>query len=199
MVKTFLRQFLHTPILAIALLLATIAPSAAGSYRWTDRTGTLHFSDTLPAEDVPLDNLDPADPEQRPLLEKPLLIYSDKVFRLTLTAESEDLLQFELSYTDIQRIFPEVISGNARLQICAVDRERSSTYLAYSVQPVEGGRKTFQLTNRLSKQSPSDLETESLSLSLYDNGPDRKKYRNLLTREIPFGKIWHKRKGVVYQ
>ena len=186
-------------LLSLLTLLFLTTTSHAASYKWTDRDGTLHFSDTPPAYEVPKENLNVADPEQRPLLVMPVVVYSDRVFRLLLTAEQDDLLQFELTYTDIQRSFPETISGNVRLQICAIDRKRSSTYLAYTVVPVEGGSKSFQLKNRLSKQSPSSLETVSLSLSLYDNGPDRKKYRNLFSKEIPFGKFWQKRKDGVYQ
>lgn len=195
----FYRQFLLTPILASALFLSATSMCAAGSYKWTDRDGSLHFSDSLPTYEVPKENLNPADPEQRPLLEKPLLIYSDKVFRLTLTAEEDDILKFDLTYTNIQRSYPETISGKVRLQICAVDRARSSTYLSYTVAPVEGGSKTFQLTNKLSKQSQSYLETESLYVFLYYDDRDRKEFRKLFTKEIPFGKIWHKRQGGVYQ
>lgn len=194
----FHRQFLLIPILATALFLVAASICAAGSYKWTDRNGSLHFSDSPPAYEIPRQNLNPADPEQRPLLDKPLLIYIDKVFRLMLIAETDDLLQFELTYTDIQRSFPEVISGNPRLQLGAVNRERSSTYLAYTVVPIEGGSKTIQLINCLSNKSPSVLETELLVISLSDYGQDRKKSLNLFTKEIPFGKIWHKRRGEIY-
>jgi len=198
-VNTFSRQLLLTHILAAALLLAAASPSVAGSYKWTDREGTLHFSDSPPAGDILRESLDPADPEQRPLLGKPLLVYRDNVFTLTLTKESDDLLQFDLAYTNIHRSFPEVVSGAPRVQLCAVTSERIYTYLAYSVLPVEGGSKTLQLINRMSKQSPLALETGSLRIFLYDYGPDRKTVRELFATDIPFGKRWQKMRGVLYQ
>jgi len=198
-VNIYSRQLLLTHILAAALLLAAAAPCVAGSYKWTDREGTLHFSDSPPAGDIPRESLDPADPEQRPLLGKPLLVYRDNVFTLTLTKEHDDLLQFDLTYTEIHRSYPEVVSGAPRVQLSAVTNERFYTYLAYSVHPVEGGSKTLQLINRMSKQSPSSLETGSLRIFLYDYGPDRKTVRELFATDIPFGKRWQKKKGVLYQ
>jgi len=198
-VNTFSRQLLLTHILAAALLLAAAAPCVAGSYKWTDREGTLHFSDSPPAGDILRESLDLADPEQRPLLGKPLLVYRDNIFTLTLTKETDDLLQFDLAYTNIHRSFPEVVRGAPRVQLCAVTSERIYTYLAYSVLPVEGGSKTLQLINRMSKQSPSSLETGSLRIFLYDYGPDRKTVRELFATDIPFGKRWQKKKGVLYQ
>lgn len=192
-------QLLRAFIAANAFSLAAAVTCVAGSYKWTDRDGTLHFSDTLPAEDVPLADLDPADPEQRPLLGKPLVVYQDKVFIVTLTKESDDLLQFDLTYTDIHRAFPEIVSSMPRLQINAVTGERIYTYLAYSVFQVEGGSKTLQFINRMSKLSPSSLETESLRISLYDYSPDRNKSRELFSTNIPFVKQWQKQKGVLYQ
>jgi len=197
--NTFSRQLLLIQILATALFLAAVATCVAGSYKWTDQEGTLHFSDSPPAGEIPRESLDLADPEQRPLLGKPLVVYRDNVFTLTLTKEADDLLQFDLAYTDIQRSFPAVVSGSPRVQLCAITSERFYTYLAYSVHPVEGGSKTLQLINRMSKQSPSSLETESLRIFLYDNGPDQKKARELFSKDIPFGKRWQKKKGVLYQ
>lgn len=197
--NTLCRHLLLTQILASALLLSATATCVAGSYKWTDQEGTLHFSDSPPAGEIPRESLDPADPEQRPLLGKPLVVYHDNVFTLTLTKETDDLLQFDLAYTNIHRSFPEVVSGAPRVQLCAITSEHFYTYLAYSVHSVEGGSKTLHLINRMSKQSPSSLETESLRIFLYNNDPDQKKARELFSTDIPFRKRWQKKKGVLYQ
>jgi len=186
-------------LMAAILLLVPSGGIRAASYKWTDREGTLHFSDSIPAADIPTEGLDPADPEQRPLLGKPLTVYRDKVFTIALMVESDDLLQFDLTYTDVQRTFPEVVGGTPRIQISAIPVERIYTYLAYSVAPVEGGSKTVPLMNRMSKQSPQSLETEALRLFFYEPGRDRQKLLELFSVDIPFVKRWQKRKGVTYQ
>ena len=192
-----LRVFRAIWVMVAVLLAAGICQ--AGSYKWTDREGTLHLSDTPPAGEVPLEDLDPADPGQRPLLGKQLLIYSDATFRLFLSAEEDDLLQFELVYTDIHRAFPDIVASAGRIFVCAVGRQEGYSYLSYSVAAVEGGSKRLQLTNALSRHSPDDLETESLRILFHTNGTGNRETRSLFTTDIPFGKSWQKRKGKKYQ
>jgi hypothetical protein len=184
------------PIPALLFLFATSIQAA--SYKWTDRDGSLHFSDTPPAYEVPQKSLSIEDHEQRPLMGKGLVIYQDRVFKIVLSDEQDDKLHFKVSYNNIQRAYPEVIRGNTLIYICATQQDRTYTYLAYTVAPVEGGSTTLSLVNGLSKQSPSRLVTDSLHMTLYRDDRKTKEFKILFKKAIPFSKVWEKQAGVVY-
>src|SRR6266702_4184511 len=177
------------PCLAFTLLAAT---SRGASYKWSDEAGVLHFSDTPPPQAVPQHSFSLADADQRPLLEGDIVIFEDQVFKVMLDEEKDDELRFKVEYINIQRTFPDIIQGNALLFICAVNRERKSTYLAYTVAKVDGGSKVLTLSNKVSKQSPSRMETEGLIITLYHDDREKKEIKILFKKEIPFQKRWEK-------
>jgi hypothetical protein len=186
-------------LLAALWLLLIVVPCQASSYRWTDKNGTLHFSDTPPAGYVPQRELDLSDPEQRPLIRKMPPIYRDHVFRLFLVSEQQDRLEFDLEYTAIHHSYTEIVEGRVMATISAVDSARTPTYLAYTVAPVEGGDGRVKLVNYLSKYSPSHLETDSLMLTLYRNDREKGVAKLIFNKEIPFRKSWEKIPGGRYQ
>jgi len=182
----------------VALFLLFVPDSQAELYRWTDQAGTVHFSDTLPTATVPQSGLDFVDPAERPLLQKPLLIFEDAVFRVLLIAEEEDALQLEVSYNEIHRTFPEIIHQQAQIYLCALSPQVTS-YLEYTVAPVEGGSATLSLKNRMTRHSPPRLTTDTLSLLLYLRDPQTKGFRTLSSTEIPLRKVWVKREEGSYR
>lgn len=185
--------------LGLFLLLFHTAACQAGQYQWKDQAGTIHYSDSIPLEDVLQKHLNPADPRQRPLIKKPVILFADQVFRVRLLTEEDDSLQFDLTLNEIHRTFPDIIRGHARIFLCAVSQEVTS-YLEYTVAPVEGGSTTLRLTNRLSKHSPEQLQTETLKILLYESEPGKTDVKTLFSREIPFVKIWEKKAaGMIYQ
>lgn len=186
MLTTFI---LRSAILTLFLL--PVIDCQARLYRWTDPSGTVHFSDTLPSAVVPQQGLDMADPAERPLLQKPLLIFANEVFRVLLVAEEEDSLLFEVSYHEIHRTFPEIIRQQGQLYLCALSPQVTS-YLEYTVAPVEGGSATLTIKNRMTRHSPSRLQTDALRLRLYLRDPQGKGMGTLFSTEIPLGKIWEK-------
>ncbi|MCM2357050.1 MAG: DUF4124 domain-containing protein [Geobacteraceae bacterium] len=187
-------------LLFLPTLLSLLTTSHAASYKWTDRDGTLHFSDTPPSYEVPKDSLSFEDNEQRPLMGKGLVVYQDRVLKIVLADEQQDKLLFDVEYTDVQHVYPEAVRGTLRLMIVSsLDRGRTSTYLAYTVAPVDGGSRKFSMMNALSDHSPSRLETELLHISLSVDDREKKDYRILLKKDIPFRKVWEKRAGVKYQ
>lgn len=185
-------------LLSLFFIIAATASHAA-SYKWTDRDGTLHFSDTPPSYEVPKSTLSIEDNEQRPLMGMGHVVYQDRAFKIVLADEQQDKLLFDVEYTNVQRVYPEAIRGTLRLIVSSLDRGRTSTYLAYTVAPVDGGSRKFSMTNALSNHSPSRLETELLQISLYVDDREKKDFRILLKKEIPFRKVWEKRAGVKYQ
>lgn len=196
------RRFLHRVSISflffgLTMFILNALTCEAALYRWSDQAGIIHFSDSLPVEDVPQEQLNLVDPAQRPLLKKPLKVYQDNVFRVMLTAEDDDSVQFDVIYTEIHRTFPEIIRCKTKMYLCAVSREVTS-YLTYTVVPVEGGSATLRLTNRLSKHSPSRLQTETLNINLFYRDPETNEDRALFSKEIPFGKVWEKRADGVY-
>lgn len=184
---------------ATILSLAFVGSCPAGSYRWTDRDGTLHFSDALPAEDIPRESLSPVDPEQRPLLVKPVILYRDPVFVVTLEGEEDDELQFSVDYSGIHHAYPELVRSPGRLLLSAVDRGNTPTYLSFTVAPVAGGSDRLTLTNAMTRHTESHLETVILRLTLSLNDRERDDRRILFTTDIPFVKHWQKREGVAYR
>lgn len=185
-------------LLLLPILLFPFSAGHAASYKWTDRNGTLHYSDTPPAKDVQKSLLRLEDPEERPLLGKGQMVYQDRTFKILLADEQQDSLLFDVQYRDVQRAYPDAVTGNLRLLISAVDRSLTSTYLAYTVMPVQGGTRRFEMTNRMSGHSPQSLETDLLKILLY-NDEDKQKVKVLLDTAIPFRKEWSKRDGVTYK
>lgn len=186
-------------LLSLIILLFLQTTTHAASYKWTDRDGTLHFSDTPPSYEVPKSTLSIEDNEQRPLMGPGQVVYQDKVFKIILAEEQQDKLLFDVEYNNVQRAYPEAIRGTLRLIVSSLDRGRTYTYLAYNVAPVDGGSRKFRMTNALSNHSPDRLETELLHISLSVDDREKKEYRILLKKEIPFRKVWEKRAGVKYE
>lgn len=186
-------------LLTVLFIIIAATTTRAASYKWTDRDGTLHFSDTPPSYEVPKKSLSIEDDEQRPIMDKGQIVYQDRVFKIVLVDEQQDKLLFDVEYNNVQRAYPEAIRGTLRLLVSSVDRGRTSTYLSYNVAPVDGGSKKFRMMNALSNHSPSRLETEWLHISLTVDDREKKDYRILLKKEIPFRKVWEKRVGVNYQ
>lgn len=170
----------------------------AALYRWTDQTGVIHFSDSLPPKEIPQEQLNLADPEQRPLLKKPLVVFQDNIFRVILISEKNDSMQFDVTYTEIHHNFPEIIRYKTRL-ILGSAGGGGATYLRYTAAPVEGGSATLKFTNGLSKRSPSKFETEYLYISLYYHDPEKKEDKPLYKKDIPYRKVWEKNVDGVYQ
>jgi hypothetical protein len=194
---SILRYLLNlVPLLGLLFL---AVPGHGSSYHWTDREGTLHFSDTLPPGPVPQETLDLTDPGQRPLLVTKPPVYQDKVMRLSVVAEREDHLEFELEYTAIHHAYPEIIKGGAFVWLCAVDSSRSPTGLAWVGANLEGGDGRVKLVNTLSKQSPPKLATDGLILTVQRRDRAQGVDQTLGRTEIPFRKNWEKQSGVTYR
>lgn len=199
-VRKWPHWLLLLPALPVGILVFLFAvASHAANYRWTDRDGTLHFSDTPPSYEVPRNSLSIEDHEQRPLMGKGLVVFQDRVFKIVLVDEQQDKLLFDVEYANVHNAYPEAVRSTLRLIVSSVDRGRTATYLAYTVAPVNGGSNKLRLMNSLTRNSPSRLETELLHISLYVDNREKKGFRILLKKEIRFRKVWEKRAGVEYQ
>jgi hypothetical protein len=199
---TIARCFKISSLLAMAMLLVLLLPFKpchADSYRWTDRDGTLHFSDTIPADTIPQESLDITDPAQRPLMSEMPPLYQDEVFRLLLISEKPDRLEFELEYSAIHRTYKDLIKGGVFVWIVAVDSARTPSWLAWTGANVESGNGRVKLVNTLSKQSPTSLETDSLILTLYRRDRAQGVEKTLFSKEIPFRKSWEKMPRITYR
>ena len=127
---------------------------------------------------------------------KGLVVFQDRVFKIILADEQQDKLLFDVEYTNVHHVYPEAVRGTLRLIVSSADRGQAFHILAYTVAPVDGGDKKFSMMNALSNHSPSRLETELLHISLFVDDREKKDYRIMLKKDIPFRKVWEKRPGV---
>lgn len=170
----------------------------AGYFQWTDADGAVHFSDTPPSKKTRKvlrvnDDTGTASPVQSQSDRINKVVYQDDVFTLVLKNETPSSLAFELTYQDIDRAFPRVLKSETTVFLSAVSGTATGTlFLLHDTPKIEGTNNTVTVLNQLTKQSPSDMETDNLRFTLYQENKGRGYIGKLFEKRIPFKKVWWK-------